>query len=69
MKVLKDGKEVKDAQVVFDSAGRPVFVRSDGVQYDAGAFEFRDSTPTEKTATTKETKEVTKTRRQKKLRK
>lgn len=44
MKVLRDGKEVKNAVVIYSGVvkGMPELVRIDGVNYDAKVFEFQD---------------------------
>ncbi len=64
MKIYRDGKEVKDAEIIFDVKGRPAFVRQDGVNYDTGAFEFEDTEGVEKTKTAVENQEVNKPRKQ-----
>lgn len=40
MKILRDGKEQKDAQVQYDTNGTAVSVLQDGVVYDVKAFEL-----------------------------
>jgi len=49
MKVLRDGKEVKNAEVIYDTTGRADSVRIDGVYYDINAFELVDTKAKEKT--------------------
>lgn len=62
MKVLRDGKEVKNAVVAHDISGTPVEVRVNGVVYDAAAFTFEDEKQEKQTkpADTKKTSKVTK---------
>lgn len=48
MKVLQNGKEVKDAQVLY-SNGTPLYVRVDGVTKDVAAFELVEDEPQKKT--------------------
>lgn len=50
MKVLRDGKEVKNASIVYSSvSGRPELVTVDGVNYDPSAFTFEDAKSVKKT--------------------
>lgn len=49
MKVYKDGKEVKNAKVLYYGNGTPYVVEIDGTNYDPSAFEFKDSTDQKKT--------------------
>lgn len=49
MKILKDGKQVDDAEVIYDTAGRPDSVRIKGVFYDINAFELVDTKDVVKT--------------------
>ncbi len=51
MKVLRNGKEVKDASVVYDAAGNPTLVqiKGDANNYDAAAFTFEDVKTVKKT--------------------
>lgn len=49
MKVFKDGKEVKEAKVVFDTSGNPAVVQMKGINYDPAAFEFKDEESKTKT--------------------
>lgn len=48
MKVLQNGKEVKEAQVLY-SNGTPLYVRVDGVTKDVSAFELVEDEPKKKT--------------------
>lgn len=54
MRVFRDGKEVKDAKVIYMS-GAPFNVIIDGVNYDARAFEIKDDEPQTKKRATSET--------------
>jgi hypothetical protein len=57
MKVLdKQGKEVKNAQVVYDVSGNPVHVRVEGVAFAADQYKFEDDEPVKKTRKTEATK-------------
>ena len=49
MKVLKDDKVVKNANVAFDAAGNPAQVTVDGVNYDPSGYTFEDDAPKKKT--------------------
>jgi hypothetical protein len=50
MQVFRDGKEIKNATVIYSSvSGQPETVQIDGVHYDAKVFEFKDSEPKKKT--------------------
>lgn len=49
MKILLDGKEVKDATIVYDVTGRPDMITVKGVFYDINAFELVDTVPVVKT--------------------
>ena len=59
MKVFQNGKEVKDATVVYGIAGEPSLVRikGDANDYDAAAFTFEEA------KTEKKTKVAPKTRK------
>jgi hypothetical protein len=49
MKILKDGKEIKEGEVIYDVTGRPDSIRIDGVFYDINAFELVDTKDVVKT--------------------
>lgn len=53
MIVLKDGKEVKGATIIFNHFGNPSAVFIEGVRYNAKAFTFEEAKPKKKTKTTK----------------
>ena len=52
MKILQDGKEIKDAEVIYDTTGRPDSVRIKGIFYDINAFELVDTKDVVKTKDT-----------------
>ena len=54
MKVLRDGKEVENAQVIFRSSGEIDTVRINGVHYDPSVFDFKDAELKERTKDGKE---------------
>lgn len=56
MKVFKNGKEVKNAVVAMDAAGRPVHVNVKGVDYALSAFELKDEEAVKKTKVAPKTK-------------
>lgn len=49
MKILRDGKEVKDAKVIYNAYGGIDVVQVEGVSYDPKAFEFEEPKVQEKT--------------------
>lgn len=51
MNIYKDGKQIKDATVVYGIAGEPSLVRikGDANDYDASAFTFEESKTVKKT--------------------
>lgn len=61
MKVLRDGKEIKDAVVIYDVAGRADSIRIKNTFYDIKAFQLVEPKIEEKTKDTKEIKAVQKT--------
>lgn len=60
MKILKDGKEVKNAKVIYDGNGNAVNVQQDGVMYDIKAFELveGDTKVVKKDSQNKQSKKV-----------
>lgn len=59
MKVLRDGKEVKDAIVSYFADGTPDVVTVKGVNYDPSAFTFEGGKTQTKTKASKATGAMT----------
>lgn len=59
MKILKNGKEVKDATVFYQSNGSAAYVQIDGVNYDMKAFEIVNDDVEKKTADAPQTRKKT----------
>ena len=51
MKIIKDGKEVTNGQIIYTPFGTVDTVMIDGVHYAAEAFEFKDEEVKTKTKT------------------
>lgn len=60
MQIFKDGKEIKNAKVIYNAFGSPDTVRIDGVHYAPSAFEFKEPKVEEKTKDSEEAPKSTK---------
>lgn len=54
MKILKDNEEIKDAEVIYDTTGRPDSIRIKGIFYDINTFELVDTKDVVKTKDSEE---------------